>query len=172
MTRSLPATRAPEHLTRRMCEMAGIRPDMRVLEPSAGSGGMVKVIYEFTRRVISIELNADLHRELQAHDCERTYRRNFLDIKPWKPDGAGRNVPAELPMFDAVIMCPPARSDDHIQHAQRFLRHGGTVVALVQEQNVDLSLWPSYERVEDKFEMGGQDLPCGIIQAGPVHWWK
>lgn len=166
---TFPATRAPAHLTRWMCQLAHVRPYMRVLEPSAGAGGMVEVIHEFTRHVIAIELNADLHQELQTHNCERTYRRDFLNIKPHSLDRASRNIPAELPMFDAVIMCPPARSDAHIQHAQSFLRRGGKVVALVQEKNVDRSLWPSYTPVEERFQMGTEDIACGIIQVGSIY---
>ena len=166
-----PATRAPASLTRHMCRMADIRPDMRVLEPSAGAGGMVDVIREFTPRIIAVEINAVLHKELQSRNCERTYRRDFLRIEPYSRNLSARHIPAELPQFDAVIMCPPANSDAHVAHAQRFLRPGGVLVALVQEQNIDRVLWPTYEPVDAKFRMGSTDIPCGIIRLEYDRGW-
>lgn len=158
-----PATHAHPELTRHMCRILGVSPQHTVLEPSAGAGGMVEVIQEFTTHITAIELNADLHRELQEKKiAEHTYRRDFLTVRAWNPHPAERNIPPELPLFDRIIMCPPKRSDEHIEHAGRFLRPGGKLMALVQEQNIDTRRWP-YNRTDLHFQLGDQLIPCGTI---------
>ena len=153
-TNIYPATHSHPDITRQMCRILGVRPHHRVLEPSAGSGGMVEVIQEFTNNVTAVELNGGFYMQLctQHRDVER-YRKDFL-----------RLTPNQLGLFDHIIMCPPPDSTIHIQHANKFLKPGGSLMALVQEQNIDIKGWGrSYNRTELCFKLGDQRVQCGII---------
>ena len=145
------AAGSPEAVTRWMCERLGVLPHHHVLEPSAGSGGMVKVIREFTDNVTAVELNEFQHSVI-PQDVE-SYRRDFL-----------RLTPGDLGWYDFVVMCPPKNSDEHIRHAAKFVAGGGKLIALVQEQNITLEDWPTYNRTAPLFHWDGVEIPCGFIE--------
>jgi len=159
------ANAAPAHITNMMCEALGVTIHDRVLEPSAGSGGMCDIIAQSSADITAIELNADLHKELQrtAHPhVRRTFRQDFLSMSPDTARVNERGVATRIGYFDKVIMCPPARSDEHITHAIKFLRPGGKLMALVQRQNIDEWKYHYYP-LADKFEFNGEPLECGLV---------
>lgn len=131
---------------------------------------MVECILKHSPHVLAVELNRGLHDTLADKGiCERLYHRNFLDIQPHNRYNISHNIPAEIPMVDRVVMCPPKNSEAHIHHAQKFLQGGGRLAALVQEQNIDPDNWPTYRRTKTRFQMGGKELPCGIITLECPH---
>ncbi len=110
----------PEDLAARMVELADIQPGMTALEPSAGLGRIVAPLLDAGASVTACESSADVAGELF---------RLFPDVRLWQGDFLERD--AEL--FDRVVMNPPfhMRSDlRHIEHARRFLKPGGVLVAL------------------------------------------
>jgi len=144
-----------------MCTFGhGIQPGQRVLEPSAGVGRLVATILTYTRNIAAVELNKDLFARLDAWWELETpiYNADFL-----------RMSPEDTGYFDWVIMCPPKNSDEHIDHAFKFLRPGGNLIALVQEQNVDLQRYGFYNRSDTHFQMDGERLHCGLIHLWARH---
>ncbi len=113
----------PASLAADLVQRAEIGPEMRVLEPSAGHGAIVRALAGSACEVVAIEI--DERREAQFNHGEVAnffgpYRSDFLC---W---------PAN-PEFDRVVMNPPfSRNQDalHILHALKFLAPGGRLVAL------------------------------------------
>lgn len=124
----------PAPLAARMVEVADIQPGMRVLEPSAGTGAILRAIVdaEVARgrsgapaRVTAIEFNAALVRALPLHLAEVVRCTDFLR------EPAEGIVDAAL--FDRIVMNPPFEHGAdirHVRHAVKFLRAGGRLVAL------------------------------------------
>src|SRR5690606_11773720 len=98
-----------------------IRPGMRVLEPSAGSGAIAEVIRERhpTARLEVIERNYSLREILEADGFELV-SRDFTEYAP----SYG---------YDRIIMNPPfeQRQDvEHIDRALSMLNPGGRLLAI------------------------------------------
>lgn len=130
----------PEDLARKMVEyVAGSMGGMagcRVLEPSAGTGNLVRAIQNSAVgadncRVYAVEINPSLCQALEDRRS-KTLGANiatfdircadFLDVDP-----------ADIPACHYVVMNPPfANGADikHIRHALRFLKPGGKLVAI------------------------------------------
>ena len=115
----------PAELARRMAATLDPKPGARILEPSAGLGRLLDALQPFNpSEVVAVELAADCAGELfrQEREGVTIKQRDFLTIEP-----------EEIGTFDAVLMNPPfhMRSDiKHIEHARRFLRPSGRLVAL------------------------------------------
>lgn len=108
----------PPALARRLVGLAEIQPGHTVLEPSAGTGNLLRALGDDCQ-VQAVEINAALCRELAKQ--WPTTCADFLQC--------GR----ELGEFDRVIMNPPfTRGSDirHIRHALQFVKPGGRLVAL------------------------------------------
>jgi len=116
----------PPDLALRMARLADIGPGTTVLEPSCGLGRLLDAIAtQEPQSVTACELSADLCRHLYAREEIRLLQRDFLTVDP-----------AELPLFDRIVMNPPftMRADiRHIRHALTFLRPGGLLVALAMD---------------------------------------
>ncbi len=123
----------PSPLAAQIVEAADIRAGMRVLEPSAGTGAILRAIVDLemrqgrhgaAARVDAIEINLDLVRALPLHLAERVRCADFLrEPPPATVDAA----------YDRVVMNPPfTHGEDiqHILHAYRFLKPGGRLAAL------------------------------------------
>lgn len=117
----------PPDLAARMVDEAALQPGDRVLEPSAGTGVIVRAIREATGGGAvrtAVEIDSRLCGLLRrADECVDIYQRDFLSMQP---SDMG-------PAFDAVIMNPPfkdAADVAHIRHALRFLKPGGRLVAI------------------------------------------
>ena len=116
----------PPDLAKRVVELAGIEDGDRVLEPSAGTGNLLRAITADCESV-AVELNATLAQRLCAGD------------EPWPhlvTTWVGKDFltcNGNLGMFDRIVMNPPfERGSDiaHIKHAMGFLRPGGRLVAI------------------------------------------
>ena len=115
----------PPELAARMVSLAEIDGSVaRVLEPSAGTGNLVKAVQRAGHDPLAVEVDARLAEALE--DVGNEVRcADFLLLEP-TPDGIGT--------FDRVVMNPPfAKGADvaHVLHALKFLRPGGVLVALV-----------------------------------------
>ncbi len=146
----------PPELAARMVEEAG-GSDLamrRVLEPSVGTGNIVAAVREVSKSVpiTAIEINSSLAETVRAR----------FDIPVIAGDFLEQN--GNLGLFDAIIMNPPfANADDirHIQHAEKFLKPGGRLVAICANgprQQEKLKPW-----IEER---GGfwEDLPAGTFK--------
>lgn len=127
----------PEDVGRRLVMYAGVRPGMRVLEPSAGTGALVRPIVDALGgfdcgRLVTVEISSELCRGLEAqrqkwlYANETTWRilhGDFLDL-------------ARLTTYcryDAVVMNPPFDNGTdikHIEHALTFLKPGCKLAAI------------------------------------------
>jgi phospholipid N-methyltransferase len=124
-------------LAARMVEMAGIDPGDRVLEPSAGTGNILRAIVdaEVSRReggpaphVVAVEINQALADALPKHLASDVVCEDFLKVTSVHPV-----CPDSEDGFDRVIMNPPfgqAQDIAHIKHALTFLRPGGRLVGI------------------------------------------
>lgn len=110
----------PPEIVERMLEVADIRPDMRVLEPSAGTGNIADAIAAAhpDTYLVCNELNMQLVRVLdgKGHRCTND---DFLEFT--------------APPFDRIVMNPPFENGAdirHIEHARTLLKPGGRLVAI------------------------------------------
>lgn len=102
-----------------MIEAAGLKRGDRVLEPSAGNGAILAMLPSWVD-VTCYEVQPRLRSIL----IKRGYkpRRDFLKAR----------MPREC--FDAIIMNPPFEGKDYFSHvlkAERYLKPGGRLVALI-----------------------------------------
>ncbi len=127
----------PPEIATRMVEAAGSMIGKRVLEPSAGTGNLIRAVvqnatgFECVREVVAVELNVSVASGLRdmrskfVYTTESNFRIVNSDFLECSVD--------ELGLFDFVIMNPPfERGVDikHIEHAYKFLKPGGRLVAL------------------------------------------
>lgn len=95
------------------------QPD-RILEPSCGDGRILDAIRAKGHRGFGIEYHAGRANEAKAKG-HSVLTANFLD-HPAKPE------------FDKIIMNPPFYGKHyakHVRHAMKFLKAGGTLVAIL-----------------------------------------
>lgn len=114
----------PEDLAQRMVQIANVQPSQRVLEPSAGHGRIALAALRAGASVRCVELNHKCVQKLVALPYEHVLvvHTDFLNMLP-SPE-----------LYDAVLMNPPftKRQDiQHVQHALKFLRPGGTLVSVM-----------------------------------------
>lgn len=116
----------PPELAARMVATAAIRPGDRVLEPSAGTGNLIRAIPDNSgAAIVAVEINQSLADRLESPGgmpagidvhCE--------DFLQWYGD---------VDLFDRIIMNPPfvnGADIAHIKHAVGLLKPGGRLVAL------------------------------------------
>lgn len=113
----------------------------RILEPSCGDGRILDAIRKCGHRSLGIEYHAVRYAQAQAKG-HSVALANFLECPP-SPD------------FDAVVMNPPFYGRHyvkHVRHALKFLKPGGTLVAVL----------PAAAHYDHK-ELEGEwrDLPVG-----------
>lgn len=118
----------PAALADELVESMGVSEGMSVLEPSAGEGALVAAALARGARVTAVEFDAGRAERLKARFPNvRVIVGDFLAM-----------TPAQLGMFDAVVMNPPFSLDgmpqadiDHVTHATRFVRPQGSVAAIM-----------------------------------------
>lgn len=135
----------PPDLVKRMIEKAvgtyGVLAGRTVLEPSAGTGNIVRAIFDNATgpdcvRVTAVEINATLVEGLETDRLRRCYanEKNFrivhADFLGCNPDHVGLET---LGYFDVILMNPPFENGadiKHIKHALTFLKPKGVLVAI------------------------------------------
>ncbi len=120
----------PPELAARLVEMTEIRPDHRVLEPSAGTGALLAGIHE-TRDIVAVEVKHELAAALRAKfPGAMVFCADFLT--DCGNDLATSRV--NLQTFDRIVMNPPFAGHqdiDHVTHALDFLKEDGILVAIM-----------------------------------------
>lgn len=115
----------PPDLAAQMVERAEIESGVCVLEPSAGTGNIVKAIRDAVdTEVVGVEISRTL-----CSGLERRFQSYELAVKC--ADFLQCN--GDLGKFDRILMNPPfADGQDiaHIKHAINFLNPGGRLVAI------------------------------------------
>lgn len=116
----------PPELAERMVELAKIGPRMKVLEPSAGTGNILRAIIdaEPSARVDAVEINQALCDALPSKlmEAEEAFCHDFLKC-----------TVGQIGRFDRILMNPPfSHGADvaHIKHALHFLHRDGRIVAI------------------------------------------
>lgn len=113
----------PPDIAERMVLMADIKPGMKVLEPSAGTGNIIReLVNEGGCSITGVEINGRLCELLrETFRFRQLVNENFLSCN------------GNLGVFDRVVMNPPfekAADIKHIEHALKFLKPGGVLVSL------------------------------------------
>jgi protein-L-isoaspartate O-methyltransferase len=112
-------------LAERVIDLAEIPvadPDLRVLEPSAGTGALIEAMNFCGGTLVAVEINVSLAESL---------RQRFQAVDVRCSDFLSCN--GDLGTFDRIIMNPPFQNGadiEHIEHARKFLKPGGRLVAI------------------------------------------
>lgn len=112
----------PPEIAEKMVKIAAMAPYMRVLEPSAGTGNLLKAIGDQADKV-AVEINQKL--------CEYLMRSGVSGLHIIHDDFLNCN--GQLGTFDRIIMNPPFENGvdiKHIKHAMNFLNPDGMIVAI------------------------------------------
>lgn len=110
----------PEKVVARVLDEIGIRPGVRVLEPSCGCGRFLDGLRKRGALCIGFEVDPGRANEARAKG-HRVMIANFLETVPTGD-------------FDLVVMNPPfygRHYAKHVEHALRFLKPGGRLVAIL-----------------------------------------
>jgi protein-L-isoaspartate O-methyltransferase len=162
----------PVDLAARMVQLAGIRPGDEVLEPSAGTGVICAAVTqaEPSARVFAVEINHSLcelltQRIARPVDyvegiCTNVLQGDFLELDH-----------IELGQFDRILMNPPFKDGadiKHIEHARRFLKPGGRLVAICangSRQADKLKPWADTWEVlpDDTFNDAGTGVRTALL---------
>ena len=117
----------PPDIVETMVEYAKIKKGDFVLEPSAGKGNIITGICndDNARGITAVEINHSLINNLKNQfPLTNVIQADFLE---WpEPEQAHQ-------YFDRIIMNPPFKNGEdikHINHALKFLKEGGTLVAI------------------------------------------
>jgi len=140
-------------------ETLGPVPTLRVLEPSAGTGSLLRAAQQWERLdMVAVEIEPAIARVLgeQFKDVE-VICADFLSL--------------ELGQFDRIVMNPPfANGADirHIEHARKHLKPGGRLVAICangprQQARLmpEASEW--HELPADAFKESGTTVNAAIV---------
>lgn len=144
----------PADLAARMVEMADIQPGHDVLEPSGGTGNIIRAIQsaQSEAALVAVEVKQHLADVLRGAYRVPTHCRDFLECG------------GELGTFDRIIMNPPfenASDIKHILHARSMLKPGGMLVAICAagpRQKAELEPIASY----------WEELPAGTFAGTGV----
>ena len=113
---------SPPSVVARIVALAGLKPAMLVLEPSAGLGAIARAAVARSGIVDCVEIQDRCVLTLRhALPGSRIRHGDFLALAP-------------TPIYDRVLMNPPfARQDDirHVLHALDFLKPDGRLVAVM-----------------------------------------
>jgi len=119
----------PREIAKQMNDLLEVEPGQDILEPSAGTGNLVGVLgcswkshNPEAGSMTAVEINQALADRLSIEQpLTKVICDDFL------------NCNGNLGKFDRIIMNPPFENGSdikHIQHAMKFLRPGGRLVAL------------------------------------------
>jgi 16S rRNA A1518/A1519 N6-dimethyltransferase RsmA/KsgA/DIM1 with predicted DNA glycosylase/AP lyase activity len=110
-------------LAERLIGEADIEPHHRVLEPSAGTGNLLRGLNAVSADCVAVEFN---------HSLAATLAAQFPHVSVRQADFLQCN--GDLGKFDRIVMNPPfAKGQDieHVQHALHMLKPGGRLVAIM-----------------------------------------
>lgn len=123
----------PASLADELVERSKVCDGESVLEPSAGEGAIALAARARGGNVTCVELHAGRAATLRGQGFE-TFEGDFLTMGT-RTLGGPRHLTESPRLFDAIIMNPPfspGRADlAHVQHAMKFMRRGGVLVAVM-----------------------------------------
>jgi predicted RNA methylase len=113
----------PDDVVEDLFKIASILPGQRLLEPSAGMGGLAKKAADIVgqNNVHCVEIEPARANQLRLMGFPHVITGDFLKMDP-------------DPIYDGVLMNPPfGRGLEflHVEHAMKFVKPGGTVTAIV-----------------------------------------
>lgn len=147
----------PAAIAAQLVALLNLTPGMRILEPSAGLGRLLDAVKPFApSEVVAVEMAQHCAGELfrQERAGVTIKQRDFLACSP-----------EETGLFDAVVMNPPfhMRSDiRHIEHARKFLKPGGRLVAVVMDT-------PHRRAAFESIASNWIDLPADAFKSEGTH---
>lgn len=149
----------PPELAARLCDLAHVQSARSVLEPSAGTGNLIRAALATgtEARIHAVEINWNLvemlRREFIALANSSRFYCEHVDFLALDCFGLG--------LFDAIVMNPPFENGSdikHIQYARNLLQIGGTLAAICANgPRQRAALFDDADYWED--------LPAGTFQA-------
>lgn len=144
----------PEHIAEEAVAAAEIGPDHRVLEPSAGLGGLAAFLP--SDRTCCVEIS-EIHCSVLRAKGFWTEQADFLK---WQlPSG----------QFDRVVMNPPfseGRWRAHVEHAAGMVKSGGRLVAILPESARGKRLLSGFaESWGEVYKFPGTSISVSILTA-------
>lgn len=163
----------PPDVARRVVQLADVRPGQTVLEPSAGTGPLVRAVQDAfcgadCGRVVAVELSGGLVQRLEQLR-NRTLDANSANFEIIGADFLEWNLASRIPgipdrLFDRIVMNPPFKDGadiQHIQHARRMLKSGGRLVAICANG-------PRQQRALQGEAVIWEELPAGTFDGTNV----
>lgn len=129
----------PPHIVDHMIHASKLTKGMSVLEPSAGTGAIVKRLTDFQVKIDVCEVNETLANQLSA-DGFNVVANDFLTYNNAS--------------YDIILMNPPfANHQDihHVQHAFELLKAGGRLVSIMGAGSVPNDFSTSGRRIVQEF---------------------
>ncbi len=163
----------PPEIAARMVEVAGLMAGCRILEPSAGTGNIIRAIINNatgfdTCRIVAVEINPSLVGRLKEMRNKFLYA-NESNFEIHLADFLTCN--GSLGFFDRILLNPPyhnATDIRHILHAQSMLKLEGRLVALCangprQQEALrdDADLWEILP--EGSFKQQGTNVNVALV---------
>lgn len=151
----------PREIADMVASAAEILPGMTVLEPSAGLGRLILSAKAFDcGQVVAVEMDPECAGELFRMELEGVTikQRDFLS-----------QAPADLGLFDRIMMNPPfhMRADiDHIRHALKFLAPGGRLAAVcmnTRHRKEAFAGWGWMDLPKKAFRREGTCVPTALV---------
>jgi len=134
----------PKEVVSKMIKLAGFKNGMRVLEPSAGHGAILK------------ELPTDIELHIIEIDKEKC---DVLESKGYKPTCIDfLEYKTGIGAFERIIMNPPftrGQDAEHILYAYKCLSENGTLVS-VCSASIEYNSQKKYEKVRQLIEKNGK----------------
>jgi len=147
----------PSEIAKQLVQYAHITENSRVLEPSAGIGGIADAIKHRTNNIDVVERMSSFREILQLKGYNLV-GDDFLDYQTENK-------------YDAIIMNPPFSDEqNHIKHAFELLKDGGTLVSITSPHWTFASdrnsmEFRSWVENETSFTL---DLPSGTFERTGV----
>lgn len=112
----------PNEVAKKLCELAEIKEQSNVLEPSVGKGRIADAAYEFNpHKIIGLDINTELEQYLKDKPYQTFLGVDFLEYETDEK-------------FDRIIMNPPFTKHQDIKHvmkAYEILAEGGILVSIM-----------------------------------------
>ncbi|MDB6118577.1 MAG: type restriction-modification system methyltransferase subunit-like protein [Verrucomicrobiaceae bacterium] len=152
--KSLQAFYTPPELAAKVAAMAQVE-GKAVLEPSAGSGALVKACLEAgAKYVTAVEINPEEVANLLAiPNCDVSLR-DFLKVDPTN---------ARV-LWHRIVMNPPfTKNQDvkHVEHALKLLCPGGRLVAIMANNTSR----PAFQQLLAGLDHSVEEVPAGAFRA-------
>jgi len=144
----------PRELAERMVREADVRAGMTVLEPSAGTGVIMREIVAVDACAVGVEVNPSLHRALEVPGFI-TQCCDFMEYEGGPIDRVVRNPPFEKGQ-DAA----------HVRRAFGMLKEGGRLVAVMSPGPFFRGFLADVAFREWFYDAGGtfEELPAGTFK--------